>query len=161
MQVDGGDHRPGQAVFVTKTWDLRSFPGTPQPDAADRWFPMLAPLLVERMLTKDRLRGIHQTLQLTCAVATGQILVNGSPRDVVGWSQLGAEQTFTPDQTMAIADAGVESKGIAAQLLIEGVDELTCFLGSDVAATEIGHGALPIRLAEDHQVASEGDIRGL
>src|SRR2546430_1259866 len=29
VEVDGGDHRPGQAVFVAKTRDLRSFPRTP------------------------------------------------------------------------------------------------------------------------------------
>jgi hypothetical protein len=52
-------------------------------------------------------------------------------------------------------------EGVAAQFVIEGVDKLTRLLGSDVAAAEIGHGVLAIRLTEDDQIASEGHIRGL
>ena len=91
----------------------------------------------------------------------GKYSAMAPPRDVVRWSQLHAELPFTPHQTMAIADAGVESEGIAAQLIIEGLDELACLLGGDVSATEIGHGALSIRLAEHHQITSEGHIRRL
>jgi hypothetical protein len=111
---------------------------------------MLAPLSVERVLAKDRLRGIHHALQLACPVSTGQIFGNSSPRDVMGWSKLRAQKAFTPYQTMAVADAGVELESVAAQFVIEGVDKLACLLGRDMAAAEIGHGMLAIRLAEDH-----------
>jgi hypothetical protein len=62
---------------------------------------------------------------------------------------------------MAVADAGIESEGAAAQFVIQGVDELAGLLGADVTAAEIGHGELAIRLAENHQIAPEGHVRGL
>ena len=156
QQVDGADHAAADPKTVLQRRCRRHPPLTPQPDGVGRIFAVADPLPVDRVGGE----GDRYPTQQTAPFFIGQIAlpVGGDILfDPVVGRDGGEFGVGSPDDDqIAVADPGMEMKGVVGAFPFQGGDQCMALGGGDMAGCKINHGdVVVVGPVEGHEVATE------
>ena len=155
-QIDGGDHRPANAIKLLERFQSRRAALAPQPDVGDRPLSGLPPGLVDGVIGKHRLACAHQLRQQAAARAARVAVEDALIGQIVRCSGAGiaSERGRADHQQIAIADPRQEPQRVAADLLLERGKQGGGLGGGNMAGGEVAHDLVFDR---DH-VAADGPV---
>ena len=115
------------------------------------------------MIFEQFVRTLDEAGESLGHIPLREIVADAPAAYVVRGSELHGGAAAGDDETVAIADSGVEREDIVAELFLEIFHELAAFLGGDLARRVVLHGLVleGVLVAESDEVGAKGDIVAL
>ena len=119
--------------------ESRLFAGAPEPDGVCRAQSACAASLVYRVMLKNIPACSHKIVERLTVLARGQIVFNALTQNVVRTHEIICVASAVPENTMAVAYAGVEAANVVSQSIVERFYELIRLCGSYLVCAVIYH----------------------